>query len=375
MAVTIVGTNDPKTNKLYSKMMLEEVKKTSYFFSREFVGDNSILYLKDELSKNPGDRITYQLATIPVGTGRTYQETLESNEESLTTFTDNLIINQLRHALRIPAPNSMGQKRVGYDHRKTSMSMLAQWAAISIDAWVFNQLAGNTATTINFDGRTYSGGDLEKATGFNPATAPSANRHKIAGGQANDESLTPSDTFTLGLVDACLEEAELAETGAGRIKPIMNGGEEQYVMFISHEQAVDLKRDNSSAVQWLDDIWSPALSGGMIKDNPILTGAVGKYDKVIFHKSSRVPLGVNSGTNVAVANTRRAILCGMGAGCISFGNGGAGESAIQWSEELFDYDEELGIAIRLVGGATKSVFDNEDAGVIVASSYAARHNS
>lgn len=369
-----IGVNDSITNKLFSKALYHEAIKKTYFFSRDLIGDDKILYLKDELAKNAGDSITYQMTNTPTGIGRTSGETLEGNEEKPTIYSDSLLINELWHALRVKNEGTIDQKRVAFNLRQNAMKQMADWAAVTLDAWVFNALAGNTATTITFDGRTYNTANALKATGYNAATAPTTNRIKRAGGQATDQALTSSDKFTLGIVDACLEEAELSTTGAGRIQPLIIDGEERYVMFISHEHYVDLKRDNSSAIQWFD-IQKSALQGGMQKDNPIFTGAVGTYDKVIFHKTSRLPNGVHSSTAAAVANTKRAIFCGRGAGCIAFGNGGIGESAFKWTEELFDYKRELGVAVGLVAGVKKCVFNSEDAGVIVASTYAARHNS
>lgn len=375
MARTNIDTNDAKANKLYSKILYMESMKKSYFFSREFVGEGKILAFKEELAKTAGDKITYQLAITPRGHGRKSGETLEGNEEKRTMYTDSLIIDSLRHAERVPGALSIDQKRVGFDLRKDTMNLLSDWGAITIDAWVFNQLAGNTATSISFDGRAaYTGDELIKATGMNAAVAPSSTRIKRGGGQATDQALTSSDTMTLNLVDACLEEAELANDGAGRIRPMLINGEEYYVMFLSHEQAVDLKRDGTSAIQWLRDLQRP-LTEFQGKKADIFSGALGTYDKVIFHKSSRLPPGVHSSTAATVSNTKRALFCGQNAGAIAFGNGGIGESAFSWAEKDIDYDEDIGVAIRLVGGVKKTVYNGVDAGVIVVPTYAARHNS
>lgn len=376
MARTNIDVNDPLANKLYSKILMKESIKKSYFFGRDFVGEGKILSYKEELGKTAGDKITYQIAMTPTGHGKKSGETLEGNEEKRTMYTDSLLIDSLRHAERIPGALSIEQKRVGFDLRKDTMQLLSDWGAVTIDAWVFNQLGGNTASSITFDGRSaYTGDDLVKATGMNSAVAPASTRIKRAGGKATDQALTSSDTMTLNLVDACLEEAELATDGAGRIRPVLINGEEYYVMFLSHEQAVDLKRDDSSEIQWLRDLQRPLIESGLGKKADIFTGALGMYDKVIFHKTSRLPAGVHSTAGTAVANTKRAIFCGQGAGCIAFGNGGMGEAAFSWAEKAIDYDEDIGVAVRIVGGVKKTVFNGVDAGVIIAPTYAARHNS
>ena len=62
--------------------------------------DNSMIQILDDTQKGPGDRITiplrYQLDALGVqGDG-----TLEGQEEELEIYTDNLLINQLRNAVR-----------------------------------------------------------------------------------------------------------------------------------------------------------------------------------------------------------------------------------------------------------------------------------
>ena len=374
MTNTTIATGSALANKLYSRKLGIETLKNTLMFKKGIVGDaNSIVQNFTDLAKNPGDRITYQLQTIPTGLGRGEGETQEGNEEALSIFTDNLTILPIRHALKVASDQTIDQKRVGFGLRENAMDALKQWNAATLEIGLTNVLAGNTAATFTVAGRTYSGADAVKGTAGIIPTAPTTNRTLIAGGQANENALTSSDTFTLNLVDACREKAETATDGAGRINPIMFQGQEKYMMLISYEQFVDLKRDTTSAIQWFD-IQLAGLQGGDVRsENGIYNNAVGEYAGVIFQVSHYLPLGQNG--TATVANTRRALFLGKGAGAIGFGNGGVGENGFRWAEKDYDYDEALGIQSRIIWGANKTVFNSEDSGVIVASSYAASHTS
>ena len=98
MATTSYGTNDPLAVKLWSKRLNVEVLKTTW--ATKFMGasSSSIIQVKDETSKSAGDKITYGLRMQLSGTGVLGDGTLEGQEESLTTYSDSVVINQLRHA-------------------------------------------------------------------------------------------------------------------------------------------------------------------------------------------------------------------------------------------------------------------------------------
>lgn len=99
MAVTSFPLNHPLAIKLWSKRLMREALRETYV-SRFFgTSKDSLIYVKDELNKSAGDRIRVGLRMQLSGTGVVGDNTLEGNEEALTTHTDNLFIDQLRHAV------------------------------------------------------------------------------------------------------------------------------------------------------------------------------------------------------------------------------------------------------------------------------------
>lgn len=351
MAFTAYGVNAPEAVKLWSETLFEEALKATWF--DKFIGDSdsSIIQRKSNFKKNAGDRLTVTLRMQLTGDGVLGDGTLEGNEEALTTYTDNLLIDQLRHAVR--SGGKMTEQRIPWSIRAEAKDGLADWWTNRFDTIMFNQLAGVTYVT---DARY---------TGNNAIIAPASTRIYRPNSRANDQSLTTGDEMTLQLIDQLVAAAKLATPV---FRPIMWKGKKYYAMVLHTNQVVQL-RTNTSTGQWLD-IQKAAMTGGLIADNPIFTGALGEYNGVVLFEDTRVPLGVNSSTGVAVANTRRAVFLGAQAGILGFGKG-MGESSMDWNEELFDYGNQLGVSAGSIFGFKKTVFNSVDFATYVLATYTA----
>ena len=365
MAKTEFGVNHPLAVKLWSKNLAVEAYRKAFVGKFIGQGEDSLISEKVDLKKSAGDKITCGLNVQLQGDGIQGDATLEGNEEALQFYDDSLFVDQLRHATR--TKGRMTEQRVPYDLRAVSNDRLADWWARRMDESFFNQVCGNNAESD------------QRRTGLNAAVAPSTNRIIIQGGQSDDQSLTSSDTFTLDLVDIARQKAETAsiEDSTGPlIRPIRIEGNDYYVMFLHDYQVYDL-RTNTASGQWLD-IQKAAMQGGDVTDNPIFNGALGMYNGVVLHKASRVTNGVNSSTGAAVADTKRAVLCGAQAAMIAFGSENS-ETRYTWVEEMFDYGNQLGVSAGAIWGMKKTKFvpaddastNAEDFGTVVVSTYAA----
>lgn len=352
MAQTAYGVNDALAVKLWAKKLFREALKSTYF--SRFMGStpNSLIQLRPELGKGAGDRVTIGLRVQLSGAGVSGDGALEGNEESLTTYSDNLYIDQLRHAVR--SAGEMSEQRVPFSVREEAKDGLTDWWQERLDTAFFNQIAGNTVQTDT------------RYTGMQATLAPSTNRKKFVNGSA-DESQTSTYIASLAMIDRCVEAAKVSTP---LIRPLKVGGESKYVMFLHPYQVYDI-RTSSSSGQWLD-IQKAAMSGGQVSDNPIYSGSLGEYNGVILHESTRVPLGVNSSTGVAISTVRRAIFCGAQAVALGYGSKNQG-GEMTWVEELFDYDNQLGVSAGMIHGMKKTRFNSEDFGTITSSSYAAAH--
>jgi len=361
MATTTYGVNDAMAVKLWSKKLAVEALKYTAIGPLIGTGSDSIIQKKDEFSKGPGDKVTYGLRTQLVGDGVSEGEVLQGNEESLTVYSDSVVINELAHAVKVRAKNRIDQKRVPFDLRDEAKAGLRDWYAKRMSVAAFNQLCGNTAES------------RIKYTGLQATLAPSTGRRFACNATTTtaDESLSSGDKFQLKYIDYAVEIAKTSTATSGPVRPVIIDGEEKYVLYLHPYQVTDLRTDATTAGNWFD-ITAKAMQGGNVSKNPIYVGSLGEYNGVILRSAFDIPLGVNSSTGVAVANTRRAVLLGAQAMMCGFGMD-ADEATFDWVEELFDYERELGVSAQTMFGMKKTQFNSVDFGTIVIASYAAAH--
>src|SRR5882762_5469669 len=189
MATTSYGVNNALAVKLWSKKLAHEALKETFIY--KFIGDdeNSVIQIKEETGKSAGDRITIGLRMQLTGDGVAGDGTLEGNEEALTTYSDNILIDQLRHAVR--SAGKMSEQRVPFSVREEARGGLQDWFAGRMDAAFFNQVGGVSPVTDT------------RYTGSNTTLAPSTNNWIWAGGATAEASISATSTqkFSLTLID------------------------------------------------------------------------------------------------------------------------------------------------------------------------------
>mgnify|MGYP003627587996 CR=1 FL=1 len=358
MATTNYGVNSQETVKLWSRKLFREALKRTWAY--KFIGSdsNSVCQIAEDTSKGSGDRVRVTLRMLLTGDGISGDGTLEGSEEALTTYTDNVVVDQLRHAVR--SGGKMTEQRIPFSVREEARMGLTDWWADRIDTWFMNQLGGSL-------------GDI-RTTGMQAATNPAGtNRHLLGdlGTGLTTEvqvgSASASNIMTLQRIDSCVL---VAKTSTPQIRPVRIGGEDKFCMFLHPYQVRDL-RVNTNTGQWLD-IQKAAMQGGQVSNNPIYTGALGEYNGVVLHESTRVPFG-GSATGSVQSNNCRAIFVGAQAACMGFGRG-FGTNRMSWVEELFDYRNQLGVSAGLIGGLKKTVFNSSDFGSIILSTSVSGSN-
>lgn len=320
MATTSYGVNANEAVKLWSRKLMREALKATW--ASRFMGNdsNSLCQVLDDTSKGPGDRVRCILRMQLGGAGTQGDATLEGNEEALITYTDDTVINQLRHAVR--SSGKMTEQRIPFSIREEARMGLQDWWSDRFDSWFMNQLVGDTNVTDT------------KYSGNNAVTAHDANHILSASGSTN---------FSLLLIDQAVIKAR---TLTPVIRPVSTEAGDKYVMFITPEQHYDLRRDTNT-LEW-GDIQKAAMQGGNISDNPIFTGALGEYNGVILHESTRLPYPSNVGG---------AVLCGAQAAVMAFGRDNS-PNRMSWVEELFDYGNQLGVSAGCIAGLKRTYYNS-----------------
>lgn len=355
--ITSFATGDDLAVKLWSKKVSVEALKQTWVFKFMGRSDQSLIQIYDDTQKGPGDRIRIPLRRLLSGQGVAGDATLEGNEEKINYYSDDVFIDQLRHAVR--EGGRFSRQLIPFDVREHARMSLQDWWADRIDTWFFNQICGNAGQT-----------DL-RYTGNQTAVAADADHLIIAGGVAGFtlSSTGSGHKFTLTLIDVAVEKAKTLDVP---IRPLMVNGEEKYVLFLHHNQVTDL-RANSNTGQWFD-IQKAAMQGGQISTNPIYTGALGEYNGVILHASNRVPGFSSSASGVTGTPIKQAALCGAQAASMAFGRGN-GPERYEWVEDYFDYENQFGVAAGCIAGMKKTRFNGSDFATIAIRTWGDTHTS
>lgn len=356
MAQTTFAVGNPLTTKLWAKKLWAESIKQTWFAKFMGTSSNSLIQVYDDASKEMGgDRVRVGLRMLLTGSGIQGDDTLEGNEESLTTYSTDVLLNQLRHAVRVSG--RVSQQRTAFDIREEAMQALADWVAERIETWVANQLTGNTAQTDT------------RFTGNNAVVAPSTNYQLFPTGAftaptaESSLSNTTNHQFTLTMLDRAVARAR---TFSPRIRPLRIAGDEYYAAFLHPFQVYQLRTQTSTG-QWLDIQKSAFAASNNASASPIFTGALGIYNGVVLHECPYLP--AFAAANDSTTNVRRAVFCGAQSVLMATGREGGSPTRLNWVEELFDYGNQVGVSVGMMGGLVKAQFNSTDFASIVLSTY------
>jgi len=320
MSKTGFTTNSAETVKLWNEKLFRDTVKASYFSRFMGTGSDSIVQVKSDLESGQGDRVRFAIRMRLSGAGVTEGQTLEGNEESLTTHTTNLTLKQWRHAVR--DDGAMSRQRAMFSISEESQSALMDRTTEKIDQECFDAYTDSAASKT-----------------FYASTATS------------DATLTTSMVMTPDLIS---EIKAWAVTGGNRsqtpLRPVRINGKNHYVLLIHPDVAYDLKQDTT---------WNNAQQNANIRgnSNPIFNGALGMWDNVIIHEHENVPIVTNFGAGSNVP----------GAKCLFLG-----AQSLLWAwgkrpsvvSKKFDYENECAYATSMTYDVAKPVFNSLDYGSV-----------
>src|SRR5882672_4105859 len=192
---TTIAFGDPKAVKRWSTALFLDILSKSYF-DRKFIdeSDNAVIQRLTDLESDAGDTISFDLSVLLRNKPTTGDNRLEGKEENLRFFTDQVFIDQMRHA--VSAGGKMSRKRTVHNIRSIARDRLSDYWSQYIDQMNFVYLSG--ARGINQD-------YIEDVTwaGFagNPIDQPDAS-HILYGGVATSKAtVAVTDTMSRAVVE------------------------------------------------------------------------------------------------------------------------------------------------------------------------------
>lgn len=309
-------------------------KYAKYFGTSE----NSIIQVKEDLTKKSGDSITFALVNRLTGAGVTGSSTLEGNEEAMDSRSHKLTVDQLRNAVRVSV---LQEQFSAISLRNAAKPVLMDWMMETVRDEVTEALgsilgvAYGSATEGNKDIYITDNNDRNL---FGEALA------NYSAGDHSASLLNIDNTdgkLDAPMIDLAKRRAKLADPQIRPIRVREAGDEEWYVLLCNPLCFRDLRADTTI-------LQADREARARGTNNPLFTGGDLLYSGVIIREIEQI--AVDAGAGAGAIDVAPNYLCGAQA----VGVGYAMRS--NTVEEVFDYSDKKGVAVREIRGIEKLQF-------------------
>ncbi len=321
MADTEFLTGAAETVKRWATMLWQEAPELIYWgqFMKEDM--NAIIQVKRDLEGQPGDELTFTLLRKLSGAGVSGDAVLEGNEEQMNHYSDTVVLDQRRNAVRLKG--RLSERRTAFDQRKNAKDVLKTWLAETIDDDIFTQFDTNPTSVV------------------------------FGAGATSTATIVSTSTMTLALIDAAVAKAKKA---APKIWPVRVENRDYYVVCMHTDVEYDLRQSTA----WQDNHQEagPREYG----TNAIFVGGMGVHGGAVLHSHVKVPIATTwgaTGNETGASN----LFLGRQAGLFAWG------ARPEWWEKEFDYNNRVGFAIGAIWDFTKAVFNGNDHGFMAIRTY------
>lgn len=300
--------------------------------------ENSIIQVKEDLTKKKGDSVTFALVNRLTGNGVTGSSTLEGNEEAMDSRSHKLTVDQLRNAVRVPM----------LDEQFSAISLRNAARPVLLD-WSMEQMRDDIVEALgSINGVAYG----SATEGQKDAYITDNNDRVLFGAavgnySAGDHSAsllnidTTNDKLDSGMILLAKRRAKLADPKIRPIRVREAGDEEWYVLLCNSLCFRDLRAD--TVIQQAD---REARARGI--NNPLFTGGDLLYDGVIIREVEQID--VVTGVGATTSDVAPNYLCGAQAIGVGYA------MRTNTVTEEFDYGDKHGVAVREVRGIDKLQF-------------------
>ncbi len=321
-----------------------EALNASIFKPFHGTSTNSVIQVKEDLTKKPGDSVTYALVNKLAGAGVTGSATLEGNEEELVSRSLRVVIDQKRNAVRIPV---LEDQFSSIPLREAAKDTLLDWSMeLNRDDTIS---ALGAILNVDYGSASEANKDIWLVDNADRVLFGDS----IINGVSNDHSVA---LLTLDNSDDKLTSAALslmkriAKTASPKIRPLKPRKgfvtSDSYVLFANSLQVRDLALDAA----FLQANREARLRGKM---NPLFAGADYVWDNIAIYEVEDIP--IDAGAGAGGIDLAACYLCGAQA--IAF----AVAKRPQSIEEEFDYKDKQGVAIRQWFKIQKMTFGSDGA--------------
>lgn len=356
------------TPQVWDDQFFAEYVRTNRF--RRYMGTSpdNIIQVKEDLSRKPGDRISFAAARA-LGGGVTGNTVLEGNEAELDLRSLTVKILPLRNAVVV---TEWDEQKSAIDLRNVARPALRTWSQERMREDII--IAGKSIPNAAGDMVRW---EIATAAERNAWLANNADRILFGSSRANGSSnvvataLATIDNTADKLTPAVISLAKrMAQNAVPRIQPTRTRDEdEEWFLFFANPYSF---RDLANDPVMIQNNRDARARG---TDNPLFTGGSLLHDGVIIREIPEMGLPV-AATQRSIGQTG-GVLAGAGAGGINVGFNflvGAGAFGAAWAQRLRsttdvrDYNFRHGVGVQEIRGIEKLMFgtdDNNERGTLV----------
>lgn len=321
-----------------SKFFLEALNANIF---KPFMGTatNSIIQVNEDLTKKPGDSVTFSLVNKLGSDGVTGSATLEGNEEEMLTRSQKVTIDQKRNAVRIPV---LEDQFSSIPLRMAGKDVLMDWSMELLRDDTIEAM--NSILGINYSDASEANKDIWIVDNADRVQFGALKSNLTAGDHS--ASLLNLDNTNDKLTSAAISLMKrIAKLSAPRIRPLKprQGGvtSDSFILFTPSLLLRDLTEDAA----FLQANREARNRGKM---NPIFAGADYIFDNVAVIEVEDI--AVDTGAGAGGIDVAPCFLCGAQAVAHAWAK------RPQSIEEEFDYRDKQGIAIRQWFKVDKMIF-------------------
>jgi N4-gp56 family major capsid protein len=341
MADTRVATG--LTVEQWDDKFFTEYLTENRFASEMGTSESSIIQVKENLMKKPGDRINFALVNRLTQDAVTGRNTLEGNEEDMASRSFEVAVNKRRNGVRIA---EIDEQFSAISLREAAKSVLKDWSLKDTEKLIIEALA--SINGVNF-------GD-SNSTQRDAWLVDNADRVYFASGYSGTThatGLTEQDTTNdkITASDLVAMKYKALVTASPKIRPIRSSdnGRHYFIVYLDPRLMRDLKAESSSPI-----IQAQRESVKEMENNRLFQGGDLLWDGMIIKEvhemydvlgTDLANLGDSATTEIGCA-----FLCGAQAIGAAY--------AKRWTskEETFDYGDKRGVAIEAIYGIEKMKF-------------------
>lgn len=325
---------------------------TEYLTENRYSGEmgtneNSVIQVREDLSKKKGDRINFALVNKLTQDAITGRATMEGNEEEMGQRSYELAVDKRRNAVRVA---EIDEQFSAISLREAAKFVLKDWAMKDTERLITKALGDMngipmTAAAITADGGTVTDAWLADNADrvFFGNSAYAASSGDLSAGLATLTAGTAAERLTAANIDAMKFMA--MNRANPKIRPIRSeaNGRHYYVMY-AHPLAFRDLRGDSTITAAQREVSLEMENNRLFKGGDLLwNGVIIKEAHDLYDYSTLTALG-DSSTAVP------AFLCGAQSIGVAY--------ARRWRSktETFDYGDKHGVETSSIYGVGKMVF-------------------